>query len=147
MRIIAITVLSTLVASAAWAQQPPAPTKTFSSAADVAALLAKAKADHKDGQPTVVETICISRPITRTLNIEPAWVQPPFTSTKQKCSTYWMALPRSLPAASSPMKNEPTPRTLPAPALKAVTRKPWRKAMSSSFLKIRRIGSAPSTEQ
>ena len=47
----------TIAAGAVWAQQPAPPTKTYSSAADVAALLAKAKADHKDGQPTVVEHI------------------------------------------------------------------------------------------
>ena len=57
MRAITITLVLTLAAVAAYAQQPPAPTKTYSSAADVAALLAKARADHKDGQPTVVETI------------------------------------------------------------------------------------------
>jgi mannose-6-phosphate isomerase-like protein (cupin superfamily) len=57
MRAIAISLILTIAAAAAWAQQPPAPTKTYSSAADVAALLAKAKAEHKDGQPTVVETI------------------------------------------------------------------------------------------
>jgi quercetin dioxygenase-like cupin family protein len=57
MHTVAISVISIFLASAAWAQQPPALTKTFSSAADVAALLAKAKADHKDGQPTVAESI------------------------------------------------------------------------------------------
>jgi mannose-6-phosphate isomerase-like protein (cupin superfamily) len=57
MRAITITLVLTLAAVATYAQQPPAPTKTYSSAADVAMLLAKAKADHKDGQPTVVETI------------------------------------------------------------------------------------------
>jgi len=56
MRAIAIS-LALTIASAAWAQQPAPPTKTYSSAADVAALLAKAKADHKDGQPTVIENI------------------------------------------------------------------------------------------
>lgn len=56
MRAIAIS-LALTIASAAWAQQPARATKTYSSAADVAALLAKAKADHKDGQPTVVENI------------------------------------------------------------------------------------------
>jgi mannose-6-phosphate isomerase-like protein (cupin superfamily) len=44
-------------ASAAWSQQPAPATKTYSSSADVAALLAKAKAEHKDGQPLVVERI------------------------------------------------------------------------------------------
>ena len=45
------------IASVAWSQQPTPPTKTYSSAADVAALQAKAKAEHKDGQPIVVKNI------------------------------------------------------------------------------------------
>ncbi len=57
MRAITITLALTIAAVAAQAQQPPAPTKTYSSAGNVAALLAKAKADHKEGQPTVVENI------------------------------------------------------------------------------------------
>ena len=56
MRAIAISIACTFAASAIWAQQS-APTKTYASAADVAALLAKAKADHKEGQPIVAETI------------------------------------------------------------------------------------------
>jgi len=56
MRAIAISLACIFAASAIWAQQP-APTKTYASAADVAALLAKAKADHKEGQPIVAETI------------------------------------------------------------------------------------------
>jgi mannose-6-phosphate isomerase-like protein (cupin superfamily) len=44
-------------ASVAWSQQSTVPTKTYSSAADVAALMAKAKAEHKAGQPTVIEHI------------------------------------------------------------------------------------------
>jgi mannose-6-phosphate isomerase-like protein (cupin superfamily) len=57
MRAIVISLALAISASAIWAQQPAPPTKTYSSAADVAALLAKAKADHKDGQPTVIERI------------------------------------------------------------------------------------------
>jgi len=57
MRAITISLILTIAAVAAYAQQPAPATKTYSSAADVAALLAKAKADHKEGQPTVVETI------------------------------------------------------------------------------------------
>ncbi len=45
------------VASVAWSQQSTVPTKTYSSAADVAALMAKAKAEHKAGQPIVIEHI------------------------------------------------------------------------------------------
>ena len=56
MRTIAVSLMCVFAASAIFAQQP-APTKTYASAADVAALLAKAKADHKDGQAIVGETI------------------------------------------------------------------------------------------
>jgi mannose-6-phosphate isomerase-like protein (cupin superfamily) len=56
MRALAISLILTIGAAAAWAQQP-APTKTYASAADVAALWAKAKADHKDGQAIVAEPI------------------------------------------------------------------------------------------
>jgi len=38
-------------------QTSPKPTKTFTSAADVTALIAKAKAERKEGQPTVAEPI------------------------------------------------------------------------------------------
>ena len=55
MRALAISLILT-IGAAAWAQQP-APTKTYASAADVAALWAKAKADHKDGQAIVAEPI------------------------------------------------------------------------------------------
>src|SRR5580700_521775 len=57
MRTIVISLVLTIAAGAAWAQQPAPATKTYSSAADVAALLAKAKAEHKDGQPIVIERI------------------------------------------------------------------------------------------
>jgi len=56
MRAFAISIVLAMT-TPAWAQQPAPPTKTYSSAADVAALMAKAKADHKDGQPIVVENI------------------------------------------------------------------------------------------
>jgi mannose-6-phosphate isomerase-like protein (cupin superfamily) len=67
MRFIAISLVLIIVAAAAWAQQPAPPTKTFASAADVAALLAKAKAEHKDGQPTVAENILQLAPYSANL--------------------------------------------------------------------------------
>ena len=57
MRAIAISLILAIGAAITASAQQAAPTKTYASAADVAALLAKAKADHKDGQPTVVEPI------------------------------------------------------------------------------------------
>lgn len=67
MRTIAISLVLTIAATAAWAQQPAPPTKTFASAADVAALLAKAKAEHKEGQPTVAENILRLAPYNASL--------------------------------------------------------------------------------
>jgi mannose-6-phosphate isomerase-like protein (cupin superfamily) len=50
--------LSTVIAAAtALAQQPAAQPKTYSSAADVAAMIAKAKSNHKEGQALVGDTI------------------------------------------------------------------------------------------
>lgn len=55
MRAFALVLLTLTASAAAWCQQPE--TKTYSSAADVKALIAKAKADHKPGQPTTIENI------------------------------------------------------------------------------------------
>jgi mannose-6-phosphate isomerase-like protein (cupin superfamily) len=60
MRTTIVTLAFTLLAAVALAQQPvpqssEKPTKTFTSAADVAALIAKAKSDRKEGQATVTE--------------------------------------------------------------------------------------------
>lgn len=55
MRPFAIVLLTLTASAAAWCQQPE--TKTYSSAADVKALIAKAKADRKPGAPTTIESI------------------------------------------------------------------------------------------
>ena len=68
MRTIVMGLTFTLLAAAVLARQPepkptpqaaapssPKPTKTFTSAADLTALIAKAKSERKDGQPTVAE--------------------------------------------------------------------------------------------
>jgi hypothetical protein len=58
MRAFAISLVLTIgAATAGWSQQPAPATKTYASASDVAALWAKAKADHKDGQPIVIESL------------------------------------------------------------------------------------------
>src|SRR5271169_6393565 len=67
MRAISISLITILAAAAAYAQQPAPPTKTFTSATEVAALLAKAKAEHKDGQPTVIENILRLAPYSANL--------------------------------------------------------------------------------
>ena len=66
MRAFAITLILTIGATLAWTQQPP-PTKTYTSAADVVALMAKAKAEHKDGQPINVENILRLAPYSANL--------------------------------------------------------------------------------
>jgi mannose-6-phosphate isomerase-like protein (cupin superfamily) len=72
MRAIVVSVAWSIAASALWAQQPAQPTKTYASAADVAALLAKAKADHKDGQPLVAERILTLAPYAASLEYRSA---------------------------------------------------------------------------
>jgi mannose-6-phosphate isomerase-like protein (cupin superfamily) len=62
MRLIVASFALAFAVSLVWAQQSAPPTKTYSSAADVASLLAKAKAEHKDGQPLVVERILTLAP-------------------------------------------------------------------------------------
>ena len=62
MRAIGIILALTLLEGAATAQQPAAPPpaqaiKTFASSADVAALIAKAKAERKENQPTFAQPI------------------------------------------------------------------------------------------
>jgi mannose-6-phosphate isomerase-like protein (cupin superfamily) len=72
MRAIVVSLALTIAASAIWAQAPAPPTKTYASAADVAALLAKAKADHKDGQPLVAENILRLAPYSASLEYRSA---------------------------------------------------------------------------
>jgi mannose-6-phosphate isomerase-like protein (cupin superfamily) len=67
MRAISISLIAMLAAAAIHAQQPAPPTKTFTTAAEVAGLLAKAKAEHKDGQPTVIENILRLAPYSANL--------------------------------------------------------------------------------
>jgi len=55
MRLFGIVIVLATV-TAALAQEPPA-IKTFSSSADVAALIAKAKSERKEGQPLILERI------------------------------------------------------------------------------------------
>ncbi len=58
MRAIVIFLALTIPTALSVAQQPAAePAKTYASAADVMALLAKAKAEHKEGQAVVTEHI------------------------------------------------------------------------------------------
>lgn len=58
MRTLAFSIAFTLAATPALAQQPAAQAmKTFASSADVAALIAKAKSERKEGQPIVAQRI------------------------------------------------------------------------------------------
>ena len=72
MRAFGITLaIAALSAMALTAQQPgrgaPPPLKEFSSSADVAALIAQAKAERKDGQPIVTKRILTLAPINASL--------------------------------------------------------------------------------
>jgi mannose-6-phosphate isomerase-like protein (cupin superfamily) len=63
MRTIGITIAFTVLAGVALAQpKAPPPTKTYSSAADIQAMIAKAKASRKEGQATVQDRILTLAP-------------------------------------------------------------------------------------
>jgi mannose-6-phosphate isomerase-like protein (cupin superfamily) len=76
MRIIAVIVAFGFVAATAYSQQPAASQaplmKTFSSASDVAALLAKAQSERKDNQPLVSERILQLAPYNANLEYRAA---------------------------------------------------------------------------
>ena len=82
MRVHFVGVAFLLIAAGAFAQQPApmASLKTFASSADVQALIAKAKSEHKDGQAIVAEKILTFAPYTATLEYRasagPAAVHP-----------------------------------------------------------------------
>ena len=68
MKAFSATLIFASVAALLPAQQPAATNlKTFSSSADVRALIAKAKAEHKDGQAIVAEKILSFAPYAATL--------------------------------------------------------------------------------
>jgi len=70
---IGIGLTLTLLTGAALAQQPAAPpTKTYTSAADIAALIAKAKSERKDNAPTVTENILRVAPYNASLEYRAA---------------------------------------------------------------------------
>jgi mannose-6-phosphate isomerase-like protein (cupin superfamily) len=74
MRVFEITMVVVLSAASLLAQQPgPAiPMKDFASSADVAALIAQAKSEHKDGQPLLLKPILTLAPINANLEYRTA---------------------------------------------------------------------------
>jgi mannose-6-phosphate isomerase-like protein (cupin superfamily) len=76
MQTIGIGLTLTLLTAAARAQQPAAPPaqemKTYSSAADITALIAKARSDRKDNAPTTTENILSAAPYNASLEYRAA---------------------------------------------------------------------------
>jgi mannose-6-phosphate isomerase-like protein (cupin superfamily) len=73
MRAIGICIVLTLLATAAVAQQPAAPAmKTFTSSAEITALIAKAKSERKGDAPLVTEQILSLAPYNANLEYRAA---------------------------------------------------------------------------
>jgi mannose-6-phosphate isomerase-like protein (cupin superfamily) len=74
MQTIGIGLSLTLLAAGAVAQQPAAPPamKTYTSAADITALIAKARSDRKDNAPTTTENILRIAPYNASLEYRAA---------------------------------------------------------------------------
>jgi mannose-6-phosphate isomerase-like protein (cupin superfamily) len=92
MRAIAICFALTLItipAAQPSAAQTPAPAmKTFASSADVLALVAKAKAEHQPGQPTVPENILALAPYN--VNLEYRTVVGPSALHKHEAELFYV---------------------------------------------------------
>ena len=71
MHILAITLLAGLAAPASAQMGAPPPVKTFTSSAEVQALIAKAKADRKGDAPTTSEPILSLAPYRANLEYRP----------------------------------------------------------------------------
>src|ERR1700760_3075084 len=73
MKAIGIGIGAALLAASAWAQQPaPAAMKTFTSSAEITALIAKAKSDRKGEQPLVSKPILSLAPYNASLEYRAA---------------------------------------------------------------------------
>ena len=112
------------------------------------ALIAKAKAEHKPGQPTVLENILALAPYNVTPRVPHGGR--PVCRSQARSGTLLRARglgdPRDRRQARQ-RKARPTRKTSAARPSKAARREPWRKATSSSSPRTRRTGTARSTER
>ncbi len=82
MRAFVVTLALTMTVAAVGQQASSQPDKTFASSSDVQALIAKAKSDHKEGQPVVSEPILRLAPYRVNLEYRTA-VAPPAVHEKE----------------------------------------------------------------
>lgn len=77
MRAFTLSIAIALLISTAQAQQPAQPPKLFTSSADIAALIAKAKADRKPDQANFIQTVVREAPYQMNLEYRAAGVASP----------------------------------------------------------------------
>ena len=92
MRRMIISLFFALAAAVAMAKQPAPqspekPTKTFTSSAEVTALIAKAKSEHKEGQSIVAEPMLELGSYDGTSNTAPRLAMPRSMKRRQRFST------------------------------------------------------------
>jgi len=105
MRVLMAGFVVILTASAVFAQQPPAPaaaaaSRTMVSASDVTALIAKAKAERKDNQALLAQSMIQLAPYNVASSTAPPSPTRRYTKPKPSCSTSSTGRPRSSQAAS-----------------------------------------------
>ena len=81
-------------AQQAAAAAPQAAGRTMVSAADVTALIAKAKVDRKEGQALLAQSMIQLAPYNVSLEYRAAWRMPRCTTRKRSSSTSWTARAR-----------------------------------------------------
>ena len=128
MRLRVLCTILTLLMTAAIARQltaqNPPPLKLFASAADVTAMIAKAKAERKPDQPNFIQPIVGLAPYTANLEHRVGGVPAPASVHEREAemSTSSKDRGRWSPAASSRTRSGPTPRTSPGRASTAARR-------------------------
>jgi hypothetical protein len=129
MRLRVLCTILTLLMTAAIARQltaqnPPPPPKLFASAADVTAMIAKAKAERKPDQPNFIQPIVGLAPYTANLEHRVAGIPAPASVHEREAEMFYVVegSGRWSPAANSRTRSGPTPRTSPGRASTAVRR-------------------------
>src|ERR1044072_2671337 len=82
-------VMTAAIARQLTAQNPPAPPKLFASAADVTAMIAKAKAERKSDQPNFIQPIVGLAPYTANLEHRVAGVPAPAAVHEREAEMFY----------------------------------------------------------
>ena len=123
----------------------PQPDKTYTSAKEVVALIAKAKSDRKQDQPTLVQNLLRLAPYNA--NLEYRAGVGPAAQHEQEAEMFYVIDGSGTLVTGGKLVNEKRTNAanLTGTAIATASPRPSRRAISSSFPRTRRTGSTRST--